>query len=81
MRFDNQVQGADSVPFYDNQWRYKMKRLNGYSPQYWENKLKALVKEWGPRVIECSLHDVADGQWPNQQNRIAQLVTNGHFLF
>lgn len=81
VRFTNQKPGERSKWIFDNQYVYRLKRLQGYSAMVWEQKLKAQVKAWGSLVLECSIHDVTHSSDLTSSNRIAQLVTNGNFLF
>lgn len=81
VRFTNQRPGERSKWFFDNQYVYKLKRLNGYGPMYWENHFKDYLKRNSALVLEASLHDVSQVSDLTPENRIAQLVTNGHFLF
>lgn len=71
--------------FYDNEWLYKKEKKAGKTPQYWESHLKELVKEWHAKgnVIEASLHDLSNTNTgkATAENKIAQLVSNGHILF
>lgn len=81
VRFTNQKPGERSKWLYDNQYVYKLKRLQGYNPRYWENHLKDYLKKVAGQVLEASIHDVTQSYELTPQNRIAQLVTNGHFLY
>lgn len=81
VRYTNQKPGERSKWLFDNQYVYKLKRLQGYTPLYWENHLKAYLKKVAGQVLEASIHDVSHSQDLTEQNRIAQLVSNGHFLY
>lgn len=81
IRFANQQPNDPPIRMFDNQYVYKLKRLKGYTPQYWEAHLKAYLKKHVGNVLEASIHDVSRSSNLSAENRIAQLVTNGHFLF
>jgi sialic acid synthase SpsE len=66
--------------FYDNQWLYQKDRKKGKTPQYWEAHLIEMVRKWGNSVLEASLHDVGVLKKGTAENKIAQLVSNGHIL-
>lgn len=81
VRFTNMKAHEAPKKMYDNQYMYKERGKQGYPPSYWESHLKKVIKEWGPLVLEASIHDVTHNTDLTSQNRIAQLVTNGHFLY
>jgi hypothetical protein len=81
VRYTNQQPGERSKWLFDNQYVYKLKRMKGYNPEYWEAHLKAYLKKVAGQVLEASIHDVSQSPDLTEQNRIAQLVTNGHFLY
>lgn len=81
VRFTNHKPHQKSTWMFDNQYVYKLKRLQGYTPQHWENHLKEYLKKNAALVLEASLHDVTRSSDLTPDNRIAQLVTNGHFLY
>lgn len=81
VRFANQQPHERAKWMFDNQYVYKLKRLNGYTPQYWEAHFKTYLKKNAGLIVEASLHDVSRSADLTAENRIAQLVTNGHFLY
>lgn len=81
VRYTNQMPGTRPKALYDNQYVYKLRHMRGYTPQYWEAHFMAYLKRVAPLVLEASMHDVTYITDLTPENRIAQLVTNGHFLF
>lgn len=81
VRFTDQKPWEDPKKMYDNQYVYKLKRQNGRTPQQWELHFKNWLKKVAPKVLEASIHDVSTTTKLGDHNRIAQLVTNGHFLY
>lgn len=79
VRFANNQGRVQS--FYDNQWLYKKDRKPGKTPEYWEQHFATLIRKWGGAVLEASIHDVSAEKKGTSQNKIAQLVSNGNFLF
>lgn len=81
VKFTNMKPWEEPKKMYDNQYLYKLRGKQGYPPSYWESHWRNKIKEWGALVLEASIHDVTHNTDLTKDNRIAQLVTNGHFLF
>lgn len=80
VRYTNQRDDERSKWMYDNQWIYKKKRLRGYDAKHWETKLTEYIRKNLHLIREASLHDVTQSSDLTIDNRIAQVVSNGHFL-
>lgn len=81
VRFANQQPGEPAKKMFDNQYVYKLKKLKGYPPHYWEAHFKNYLKKNAPLVLEAAMFDVSKAATFSAENRIAQLVTNGNFLY
>ncbi len=81
IRFANQKPTDPPIRLFDNQYMYRLKRLKGYNSQYWEAHFKAYLKKHVGNVVEASIQDVSRSSILSADNRIAERVTNGHFLY